>query len=427
VRLLILTQYYPPEVGAAQNRLSDLARRLATRGHDVHVLTALPNYPGATVFPAYQGRAGMSEILDHVTVHRAGLYVPSRPTLLRRMRCYLSFAVHAAMLGRRILPRADLLMMESPPLFLAPAGIYLARRLGARLVVNVSDLWPRSVLALGLVKPGLATRLAEALERWMISSADLVTGQTTGIVEDIARRFRHPAVRLFPNGADVELYQGELQRDAVRAEFGWPSDLFVVGYAGLLGHAQALSQVLHAAQRLHQTPAVHVALFGHGPCLETLKREAEALRLTNLRFYSPQPSARMPHVQAAFDAGLVPLAKDDLFRGARPSKMFEIMAAGRPVVLAGEGESTRIVLGATGGPAGIAVPPESPDNLAGAIAGLARDRAEAAAMGRRGRAHVFEHFDRARIAGEIEVLFEALLAGDVVARAAAPVPERGRA
>ncbi len=427
MRLIVLTQYYPPEAGAAQNRLSDLARRLATRGHDVHVLTALPNYPGTAVFPAYRGRAGMTEILDHVTVHRAGLYVPSQPTLLRRMRCYLSFAAHAAMLGRRIVPRADVLLMESPPLFLAPAGIYLARRLGAHFVVNVSDLWPRSVLALGLVKPGLATRMAEALERWMVGSAELVTGQTTGIVDDIVRRFRHPAVRLFPNGVDVELYRSELERDAVRAEFGWSRDLFVVGYAGLLGHAQALSQVLHAARRLHDTPGLHLALVGHGPCLEALKREAAALGLTNLRFYPPQPSARMPHVQAAFDAGVVPLAKDELFRGARPSKMFEIMAAGRPVVLAAEGESARIVLGAAGGPAGVAVPPESPDRLADAIATLAHDRADAEAMGHRGRAHVFEYFDRARIAGEIETLLQGLLAGDVVARAAAPVPERGRA
>jgi glycosyltransferase involved in cell wall biosynthesis len=403
MRLALLTQYYPPETGAPQNRLSDLARRLVARGHRVEVLTALPSYPGDHILPEYVGREDSVEDRDGVRVARVGLFVPRRKTFPSRLANYLSFAGNAALRGPGMLSRCDVLMMESPPLFLALAGIPLSRRLGARLVVNVSDLWPQSVVALGMMRPGPALWPAHLLEALMYRSAALVTGQTEGIVEDVRRRFPRTRVALYPNGVDVDAYEPPLDRAGVRREFGWPDALFVVGYAGLLGHSQALGQVLDAARLLAGRHDLHLALFGEGPCREELQARIAGEGIDNVRLYPRQPAERMPHVQAAFDAGLVPLARGRLFEGARPSKMFEVMAAARPLVLCAAGEAVRVMNAAPGGPAGV-VAPEEPRRLAEQVSLLLADRTAAAAMGQRGREHALRNFDREAIAGRVETL-----------------------
>lgn len=402
MRLAILTQYYPPETGAPQNRLSDLARRLVAWGHNVQVLTALPNYPGDAVLPAYRGRENTVEMVDGVRVARVGLLVPRRKTMARRMACYLSFAWNARQKGRSLLEPADVLLMESPPLFIALAGVRLAGVLGARLVTNVSDLWPRSAVELGMIQPGPFLSAAKCLEGWMYRQSALITAQTEGIAKDIRQQVPGAAVVLFPNGVDLEAYDRPLDRSGIRRELGWGDDLFVAGYTGVLGHAQALDQVLDAAHRLRDLENLHVALFGDGPCREALERRVAAERLDAVRLYPRQPASRMPHVQAALDAGLVPLRRGPLFEGARPSKMFEVMAAARPVILCGRGEAAAIVEGAEGGPAGLVVPPEDPAELAAAVRSVRLKPEEAAEMGRRGRDMVRRRFDRDMIATEME-------------------------
>jgi len=402
MRLAILTQYYPPETGPAQNRLSDLARRFVSFGHTVEVLTTLPSYPGNRVLPDYVGRENTVEILDGVRVARVWSYVPEEKSLSRRMANYLSFAGNALVRGPLMLSRCDVLLMESPPLFLALAGIPLARILGARFWVNVSDLWPRAAVELGMIQPGPALAAAQALEAAMYRAADFITGQTEGIVEGIrAHRPRAP-VELLPNGIDVATFCQPLDRDGIRAEFGWGENDFVVGYAGLMGYAAALGQVLDAAAMLKDVPSLRFVFFGEGPLRRKLEESAKARGLTNVRFYPHQHAHRMPHLQAAFDAGIATLCKAKLFEGARPAKMFEIMAAGRPLILAGRGEAQRVFENTPGGPPGVLAPPEEPAILAERIRELVRDREAALEMGRRGREYVFTHFDREKIARNIE-------------------------
>ena len=154
MRFTIFSQYYPPETGAPQNRLHDLARRLSAWGHEVEVLTALPNYPGTQIHPGYESRRNSVEVLDGVRVARVGLFVPRRKSLPLQLLGYMSFAVNARRSGARLLSKTDILFMESPPLFIALAGVPLAKRLGAQLVANVSDLWPQAIVDLGKLGPG---------------------------------------------------------------------------------------------------------------------------------------------------------------------------------------------------------------------------------------------------------------------------------
>jgi glycosyltransferase involved in cell wall biosynthesis len=188
----------------------------------------------------------------------------------------------------------------------------------------------------------------------------------------------------------------------VRREFGWKPEEFIVAYAGLHGHAQALEQVLAAARRLGRD-GVRFCLFGEGPCKEALAAAAGGME--QVSFYPQQPHARIPEVLAACDAGLVPLARGKVFEGVLPSKVFEVMAAGRPVLLAGGGEAGRLVEEAR---CGVVTPPETPERLAEAARELAASPGRCAELGANGRRVAFERFDRARIAEEFERLLRTL-------------------
>ena len=201
----ILTQYYPPELGAPQARLSDLAQRLARRGHEVSVLTAMPSYPQGKIYPGYGGWR-RRETLNGVSVVRTAIYPTQKPNLLPRLTNYFSFVFSACMAGGWWLPRLDYLLTESPPLFLGISGYLLSRWKRARWIFNVSDLWPESAVRLGFLQEGLSLRLSQALEAFCYRKAWLVTGQSRSILADIQERF--PGVRTvhFSNGVDTVLF-----------------------------------------------------------------------------------------------------------------------------------------------------------------------------------------------------------------------------
>jgi glycosyltransferase involved in cell wall biosynthesis len=402
MRLLILTQYYPPETGAPQNRLSDLAQRLVGRGHQVEVLTALPNYPGDRIHDGYEGREGTVEVMNGVRVARVGLYVPLRKTFSRRVACYSSFAANAVRHGPKLVGQPDVILMESPPLFIAPAGVYLARRLGARLVPNISDLWPQSVVDLGMLKPGPALWAAQGLETWMYRSADAITCQSQGILDEIQKRVPGTPMLLFPNGVDVDLFARPLDPSELRASFGWTPGQLVFGYAGVLGHAQALGQILDAAKLVSDLEPVHFAFFGDGPRRKELEERIQREAIHNAAVYPAQPRSKMPMLQAAFDVGLVPLAKGRVFEGVRPSKMFEIMGSARPLIACVRGETRSLIDSAPGGPVGLCVDPEEPAQLADAVRKLIGSPNLARELGACGRAYVTSHFNRENIAVTVE-------------------------
>ena len=397
MRLLILTQYYPPETGAPQNRLSDLARRLAGSGHPVTVLTAMPNYPKGEIFESYRGTWRCEEEVDGTRVVRTWIYAARGRAIVPRLLNYFSFVLTSLLCGAGRVGRQDVVLVESPPLFLGISGYLLSRLLGARLVFNVSDLWPASAVSLGVVRNRLLIGLSEWLELFLYGSARLVTGQTEGILSDIRRRRPSARLYLFPNGVDLESFRPR-KTGVLRRSLGLEG-AFVVGYAGLHGLAQGLGTVLRAAERLVGTPGITFCFWGDGPEKESLVRAAGDRGLANVRFFPPRPAAEMPEVLASFDAALVPLKRNDLFRGARPSKMFEAMAAGVPLILSVDGEARGLVEEAG---AGLCVEPESSGALAEAVLALQRDPEGRQRMGRNGRAFVTGRFDRAGIAVRLE-------------------------
>lgn len=402
-RLLILTQYYPPEMGAPQVRLSELAARLGGLGWEVEVLTALPNYPQGRIHPGYPKLRPRVDDVAGVRTVRVPLF-PSKGGFVARLVCYLSFVASAALLGPRLCRRPDLLLVESPPLFLGWAGRWLSWRFRAPYVLNVSDLWPESAIRLGVVaRDSLPARLAERLERSLYRHAAGLTGQSSEIVQHLARRSTGVPVELVTNGVDPDRFGPHRETAEAVALLG-AEDGPVFVYAGLLGHAQGLDRVLDLAASLPPEMPGRIVLVGGGPREEHLARRVAAQGISRVRLVPAQPRERVPELLAAADAALVPLGVE--LPGAVPSKIYEAMASGLPILLLASGEPARRVEEAG---AGLAVPLDDEAGAREAFRRLATDRELARRLGEAGRRAAETVYHRSRIAAGFDRFLRRLL------------------
>jgi hypothetical protein len=371
LRITFLTHYYPPEVGAPQTRISALARGLADRGDEVSVHTPPPHYPDGRIRPGYRNRPLTTETDDGVTIYRSGVYPAPNRGFVRRLANHATFATSALASAARTGP-ADVIVVETPPLFVAAAGIGYARQKGAPLVINVADLWPDSAIELGALRSPPAIRAARTLERRCYRTAAAIVCPTEGIAERLAGRAEAAGkVRRIPPAVDLRAFE------PAPAPGSGP---FRVLYAGTTGMAQGVGTLLDAVEALHPDSAVEVIVAGDGAEGPELRARAE--RLAKAHTLSAVPHARVPELLAEADAAAVLLRDRPVFAGAIPTKMLEAMAAARPVVLSAAGEAARFVE-ASGG--GLVVPPEDPPALAAALEELAADRDRAARLGEAGR------------------------------------------
>jgi glycosyltransferase involved in cell wall biosynthesis len=217
MKILFYSQYYPPETGAPQYRISDWAIRLKRNGHSVTVLTALPNYPAGKVFPQYRNRVLLAEELDGIRVIRTWIYVTKSAAFFKRIANYVSFAASSLVLGVFKVGSPDVIVVESPPLFLGASGLLLSWILNARMVFNVSDLWPQSAIDMGVLRNKTVINASTWLENFTYRNSALVTGQTEGIVANISSRFPEKPVELITNGVDPEFFTESTESDSLAA------------------------------------------------------------------------------------------------------------------------------------------------------------------------------------------------------------------
>ena len=402
MKIGILTQYYLPEAAAPARRLSSLADRLVRRGHQVHVIAAVPNYPLGRTYPGYGGLFSR-EHQDGISITRTYVYPTISIKALPRLTNYFSF-VFTSMIGGIIrLPQLDYLLSQSPSMFLGISGYVLSRLKGARWILNVSDIWPDSAVRVGVVKDGMRLRLARALEVFYYRKAWLVTGQSKEIVQHISARSPGTATYYLPNGVDTDRFSPERRSEALRCELADGSECIAI-YAGLHGLAQGLEQVLRAAARLQDLKHLSIVFVGDGTEKRRLVQQALSMGLRNVRFMAPFPHETMPGVLASADIALVAL-KDHL-PGSVPSKIYEAMGSGLPLVIAAAGEAADTVEEAK---AGVAVSPGDADGLASAIRGLAVDVDRRERLGLSGRQAAVAQFDRRPIGDEFINFLESRL------------------
>ena len=398
MRILILTQYFLPETGAPQNRLAGLATGLKREGFDVEILTAMPNYPKMMIHDAYRGKIYFRESLNGLTIHRSWIYASTDRGIISRLMNYFSFVFSSMILSTRVQGTFDFVLCESPPLFLGISAVNIARRKKARLIFNVSDLWPESAEKLKIISNRNLLELAYRLEGWIYRNSALITGQTKGICKNISDRYPSSKTHWLPNGIDRDRFETVNYTSEWRKEHNFVDDDFLVYYGGIFGHAQGLKCIIEAAMQLRDNKKIRFILVGDGPEKEEIIKMKSSLNADNVFIYDTVDRDRIPAVIAAMDAGIIPLKKLDLFRGAIPSKIFEILALEKPVILGVTGEAKELFI--DDGKCGLAYEPENSGDLAKQILALFSDRAAAAQFGKNGRDYVMRNFERTKITGD---------------------------
>lgn len=400
MKFLILTQYFPPEVGAPQNRLYELALRLQAYGAQVTVLTAMPNYPQMKIYAGYENKKYLYEELNGLKVHRASIFIPTSKSIVSRLRNYFSFVISSKRVGTKHLDlQYDFLMCESPPLFLGYSAMFLARKKKAKLIFNVSDLWPESAEKLGVVTNKRLLKMAYNLEERLYKKSVLVTGQTQGICKNINTRF--PSVKTYwlPNGVDSDYFNpDEITLKGWRAKQGFTQNDFICLYAGILGLSQGLEVILRAAQLVTETNEIKFVLLGSGPEKQKLIDLQKQLKLENVFIVDGVSKDEMRFVLKEVNAAIIPLKKLDLFLGAIPSKIFENLAMKIPVILGVNGEARELFV--NDGKCALYAEPENSEAYAEAIKKLYSDKALCNQLGLAGREYVISHFNRNTIAGK---------------------------
>ncbi len=394
MHILFLTHYFPPEVNAPASRTHENAKRWVRCGHRVTVLTCAPNHPTGVVYPGYRNRPAQWENIDGIRVLRVGTFLSANKGIGKRTLNYVSYMA-AAVLFSPLVKGVDVVVSTSPQFFCGLAGYFVSAGKRSPWLVEIRDLWPESIVAVGAVRNPRAIRILESVETFMYRRADRVVALTNAFKRHIAGRGVPPErIDVIKNGADLDRFRPMPRDNAFRAAHGFTGK-FVASYIGTHGMAHGLDTIFRAAERLRHNDRIVFMLVGDGAERDGLLKEKERLGLANVLMLPQQPKNRMPEILAASDASLVLLKRADLFKTVIPSKLFEAMAMERPIVLGVEGESREIV---EEGECGLCIEPENETALADALVRLAGDPGLALRLGENGRKFVTRDYDRDALA-----------------------------
>jgi glycosyltransferase involved in cell wall biosynthesis len=386
MRILIVSQYYPPEVTAGAMRVESFATGLAARGHRVEVVCEVPSHPQGVIPPEFRGRPVFRrEEAVGVTVNRVWVHARPTKTVAHRLANYASFATMASLVGARR-ERPDVVVASSPPLPVGSAAAAIARWHRVPWVLDVRDLWPDIAVVLGQLPEGAVLRIARRLERRLYRSAALITAVTEPFREHIEARGGEGKVSVVYNGTTA-LFLDSGKQAASRDDLQLPADgRFLMTYAGNIGLAQGLEAAVEAAGELGD--GFRLLLLGEGPRRPALEEMARRFPSDRVIFRDLVRPERAASIMSASDALLVPLADRPELRAYVPSKLFDACAVGRPVVVATGGEPERLVASAG---AALCVPPEDSNALAAAIRRLRDEPKLAARLADRGAKFAAEH------------------------------------
>ncbi len=396
MRILYVSQYFPPEMGAPAARVHELSRAWVRSGHTVTVLTGFAHHPTGVKARGDRWRLTRRQTVDGIDVVRTYVYAAPNLGTWRRMASYVSFFASAALIGAFRVSRPDIVVATSPQLLCACAGYALARVKRVPFVFEVRDLWPESIIAVEAMQENLIVRGLKRVARYLYRNSSRIVTVGQGYKRQIEQRYSISPQRIevVPNGVDLATFVPGPRDNEVRREYGW-DDRLVLLYVGTHGMAHALHVVLEAARRFRDDPRKLFVFVGEGACKAQLKRRAAELQLDNVQFIDQQPKVRIPLFYSACDIGLVTLRNTPLFQDVLPSKIFEYLGMQRPVIISVDGEARRLVQEAG---SGIFVAPENVDELVDAIRRLAEQPALRESMGRSGRQYVAAHYRRDRLA-----------------------------
>jgi lipopolysaccharide/colanic/teichoic acid biosynthesis glycosyltransferase/glycosyltransferase involved in cell wall biosynthesis len=408
MKLLLIHQYFAAPNESGGTRHYELCRHLVDRGAEVTIVASdLSYHSGKRV--TKRPRLLTREKLDGIRLHRAYTYPSLHKSFVWRIVSLLSFMCTSFWAAWRA-GKVDVVMSTTPPIF-QPLSAWLVAVLRRRpLLLEVRDLWPEFAIALGVLKNPALIRMARALEAFLYARATHILVNSPAYRDYlIGRGIAAEKISVVPNGVDPDMFPPGVDGRRIRDEYDLDGR-FVVTYAGALGQANDIPTLLEAAARLNRESDkdVHFLLVGGGKEKENLRRQVRERQLTNVTIADPLPKADVPALLAASDACVAILRDIPMFRTTYPNKVFDYMAAGRPIVLAIDGVIRDVVERSQGG---IFVPPGDAEALAGAVRFMRDHRPQAEEMGRRGRDYVRTHFNRHQQAVDFERVLESVVSG----------------
>jgi glycosyltransferase involved in cell wall biosynthesis len=364
LKILLVTQYFPPEVAAGANRAYEHAKRWVKLGAEVTVVTCFPNYPTGKIPDKYKGMKYFEEMIDGIKVLRTFTYATPNKGFFRRILAYFSFMFSSVIQSRNRIGEQDVIIASSPPYTVGISGMILGKLKKTPFVFEVRDLWPESIIQLGQVKNKFAIKILEYIELLMYKNASLIIGISDPFVKFISSKgISKEKIKIIKNGVNLNLFQPQKIDIELNNSLKF-TDKFVISYFGTFGLAQGLESILRAAEILIDNTAIQFLFIGDGADREKLLYLKDTLNLQNITILNPIPKEELVKYYSISDILLVPLKKLKLFDSALPSKMFEIMAMGKPILHTVDGEARKLL---DQGNAGIYVEAENATELSKVI------------------------------------------------------------
>jgi glycosyltransferase involved in cell wall biosynthesis len=399
MKILFLSHYFPPEVNAPATRTYEHCRQWAASGHEVTIITCAPNHPKGEVFSGFRNSLYDVSHVDGIRVVRVWTYITANEGFLKRTLGYLSY-MFAAIIASFFVGKQDLVLSTSPQFFNGLAGYFVSKIKRSPWVLEIRDLWPESIVAVGAIRNSSIIKCLEHIERFCYRKADHIIAVTQSFKKHIlARGGKAEKLSVIYNGVDLSLFDcADVQSKAEAAQyFGvhYEPSMFFAAYVGTHGMAHHLETILEAAEILKDHPSIRFLMAGDGSEKAKLRNIKQEKSLDNVIMLDQLPKADMPRLWRLVDTSLVLLKKSDLFKTVIPSKIFESMAMKRPIILGVEGEVAEII---NESESGLCITPEDASQLADSVQHLFDHRAYAELLGENGLNYVARTFERNQLA-----------------------------
>jgi len=402
MHILFLTDNFPPEVNAPATRTFEHCLRWVRGGHEVTVITCVPNFPKGRVFPGYQNRLYQIEWMEGIKVIRVWTYIAPNKGVVRRSLDYVSF-MPSAIVASVFVKDIDVVVGTSPQFFTVCAAYVVSVIKRVPFVFELRDIWPDSIVAVGAMSPGLPVRILEKIELFLYRRASAVIALTWAFKENlVSRGIPESKIYVIPNGVDLNIFQPSKKPIDLVEALG-ARDKKVVSYIGTVGMAHAVDKIVEVAKAMHDDKRIFFLIIGDGAEWERLRHLVQSWHLTNIAVKPLLPKKEVVNYYALSDIFLVTLRDTALFRTVIPSKIFEAMAMETPIICTVDGQCRAIVEQAQ---AGIFVKPEDVNGMVKAIKRLLDSPDMIRQMGQRGRSYVVSHFDRDKLAQQMLSVLE---------------------
>ena len=400
MNILMLSQYFYPEVGATQTRVHEFAKYLAQSGHKVTVIVEFPNHPTGIIPKKYKGKLFEREILDGFEVLRVWVLASPKKSTLRRLAFYISYMSMAIIGGLLTQRRYDIVFATSPPLFVGISGYVLSKLRRTNFMFDIRDLWPKAAVALGELSNPKIIRFAEKVELFLYENSSAIIAVTEGFIKYISGLgIESGRIHHIPNGTIPEIFNPSDIDIHLKARLDLEGK-FIVTFAGNHGIAQGLDTIIESANQLQVHSDIVFFFIGEGPVKQSLIDSKEKYQLSNVVFHPKVPLHQIAKYINMSDILLVPLKKDEVFHTFIPSKMFDFMCCAKPIILSVAGEARQIL--EYKAKAGKFVPPEDATALSEAILWLRYNPELCSEYGRNGREFVLKRYLRKQQAQKLE-------------------------